>query len=76
LVLSATLVLKLLMVTVEDSMAHNEQQNKKSRSGGPQAHPSNQGPRKGASGSRELEGRGGNKVTQGRGSDTGNKGRN
>ena len=56
-----------------DSMAHNEQENKKPQGGGPQAHPSNQTP-KGHQGGGE-DGRGGNKVTQGRGSDTGNKGK-
>ena len=56
-------------------MAHNEQENKQSKSGGPQAHPSNQTPKRAAGGGGNGEGRGGNKVTQGRGSDTGNKGK-
>jgi hypothetical protein len=58
-------------------MAHNEQETKRPQGGGPQGHPSNQGPPKRARGNRAGadEVRGGNKVTQGRGSDTGNKGR-
>jgi hypothetical protein len=59
-------------------MAHNDQDQKQPRSGGPQADPSNQSPSKSAGNNRQFngEGRGGNKVTQGQGSDTGNKGKN
>ena len=56
-------------------MAHNEQENKKSKSGGPQAHPSNHGPSKRGSGEATPGLRGGNKVTHGKGADTGNKGK-
>jgi len=58
-------------------MAHNEQEKKPEQGGGPQGHPSNQGPSKrgGANRERNVGGRGGNKVTQGRGTDTGNKGK-
>jgi hypothetical protein len=60
----------------EDSMAHNEQENKKPQGGGPQADPSNHGPSKRAGGERGPDqAGGGNKVTQGEGSDTGNKGK-
>jgi hypothetical protein len=58
-------------------MAHNDQQNKKTRGGGPQAHPDNQAPakrgRSAPAGGEVI--RGGNKVRQGRGADTGNKGK-
>jgi hypothetical protein len=70
--------LKLRQELWEVSMAHNEQEQKRPQGGGPQGHPSNQGPSKAAGSNREGtdEGRGGNKTTQGQGSDTGNKGKN
>jgi hypothetical protein len=59
-------------------MAHNDQDNKRPQGGGPQGHPSNQGPSKSNGGARRGvdEGKGGSKATQGQGSDTGNKGKN
>jgi hypothetical protein len=68
--------IKFAFYCAEDSMAHNEQENKKPQGGGPQAHPSNHGPSKRAGGdAHNAPGPGGNKVGQGRGSDTGNKGK-
>jgi hypothetical protein len=58
-------------------MAHNDKQDKRNQSGGPQADPSNVTPKRNNDGPGGGEGTtGGNKVTQGRGSDTGNKGKN
>jgi hypothetical protein len=64
-------------------MSHNDQQDKRPRSGGPEGHPSNQAPSKSANNNRDGTGRvanrnddpGGNKVTQGQGRETGNKGK-
>jgi len=58
-------------------MAHNRQEDKHPRSGGPQAHPSNETPKHagGERGAGDVV-RGGNKVGRGEGSDTGNKGKN